>query len=416
MIHTIHRAKYVLPEPDLLLQNGAVYVSGAGRILRVEHWNGPPANMQYSLKDWGSAVLLPGFVNCHAHLELTRLHNQLVRYSSFTNWISQLMARRSEWSERDLLESALAGAALSLASGTVLLGDISTAGVSWQALKSVRMRKVVFEEIVGLAQDKVPETVASLSHRLSTVVGDDMLISGISPHAPYSVSADLYRTTAEMAADRGLLLSSHVAETEAEIKFLHYGTGEFRDFLAGLGALPEGWSPPRLAPVQYLHSVGVLGRNCLLIHCNYLDSDSMALIVSSNSSVIYCPRSHAFFKHKEHPVRQLLDMGVNVALGTDSLASNTSLSMLDEMRFLFQKRKDLKCEEIFRMATLNGASALNFGHTVGRLRRGYRADMAVLRVPEELPGRNVAVQILEGAGECVATIMGGEVVWERPRQ
>jgi cytosine/adenosine deaminase-related metal-dependent hydrolase len=416
MIHTIHRAKYVLPEPDLLLQNGAVYVSGAGRILRVEHWNGPPANMRHRLKDWGSAVLMPGFVNCHAHIELTHLHNRIVRFSSFTNWISQLMAHRSEWSERDLLESALAGSALSVASGTVLLGDISSAGASWQALKSAGMRKVVFEEIVGLSPDKVHETADSLSHRLGTVAGDDMLISGISPHAPYSVSADLYRTTAKMAADRGLLMATHVAETEAEIKFLHYGTGEFRDFLSGLGALPAGWSPPRLAPVQYLHSLGVLGRTCLLIHCNYLDSDSMALIVSNNSSVVYCPRSHTFFGHKEHPVRQLLDMGVNVALGTDSLASNSTLSMLDEMRFLFRKRKDLRCEEIFRMATLNGASALNFGNTVGRLRRGYRADMTVLRVPEELPGRNVTAQILEGAGECVATIMGGEMVWERPRQ
>jgi cytosine/adenosine deaminase-related metal-dependent hydrolase len=104
-------------------------------------------------------------------------------------------------------------------------------------------------------------------------------------------------------------------------------------------------------------------------------------------------------------------MGINVALGTDSLASNESLSVLDEMRFLFRNRKDLKCDEIIRMATLNGAVALDFGNLLGRLRRGYWADMTVLRLPEGLADRNIEAQLLEGAGECLATIVQGRIAW-----
>jgi cytosine/adenosine deaminase-related metal-dependent hydrolase len=139
----------------------------------------------------------------------------------------------------------------------------------------------------------------------------------------------------------------------------------------------------------------------------------MASIQRKRCSIVYCPRIHARLGHEDHPVRQCLDLGINVALGTDSLAGTESLSILDEMRFLHRQRRDLKVEEIFRMATLNGAAALKFGGVLGRLRRGYWADMAVLRLPEEIGGRKLLAQILEGAGECIATIIGGEVVWER---
>jgi cytosine/adenosine deaminase-related metal-dependent hydrolase len=140
----------------------------------------------------------------------------------------------------------------------------------------------------------------------------------------------------------------------------------------------------------------------------------MSRILNARCSVVYCPRSHAFFGHDRHPVRELLNMGVNVALGTDSLASNDTLSVLDEMRFLFKSRKDLKGEEILRMATLNGAAALHYGGVLGRLQRGYWADMAVLRLPEGIGTRHLLSRILEGAGECIGTIIQGKIAWSCP--
>ena len=139
----------------------------------------------------------------------------------------------------------------------------------------------------------------------------------------------------------------------------------------------------------------------------------MAIILRSRSSLVYCPRSHAFFGHAEHPVRKLLDLGINVALGTDSLASNDSLSLLDEMRFLYRVRKDLKSCEIFRMATLNGAAALGFGASAGRLRCGYWADMTVIELTGETGPKNLTAQIVEGNGKWYATIVQGETAASR---
>jgi aminodeoxyfutalosine deaminase len=300
---------------------------------------------------------------------------------------------------------------LSLAAGVTLVGDISASGMSSQALKLEKLRKVVFEEVTAFLPERANQVLNSLEARLAQTEPDSLLTLGVSPHAPYSVSPELFRAVAELAHRRGMRLATHVAETRAEIEFLNCGTGEFAGFLSQLGVLPEGWAPPGVPPVAYLEKLGLLNRPAILIHCNYLDDDSMARILNRSCSVAYCPRSHAFFGFENHPVRRLLDMGVNVALGTDSLASSNSLSILDEMRFLFQVRKDLKSDEILQMGTINGAVALDFGGVLGRLRRGYWADMTVLQLPGDFSDRNVVTQILEGAGEVLATIIQGEIVW-----
>jgi cytosine/adenosine deaminase-related metal-dependent hydrolase len=413
MIRTIHIAKYVLAEAGMVLRDAAVHVSDPGRISRLEPWQSPPPNLETRVIDWGSAIILPGLINAHSHLELTGLRKQGCRATSFTDWLSMVMREKQKWTREDYLESIRRGVQLSLASGTTLLGDISASGISWEVLKREKIRKVIFEEALSLSPEKANETLSTLKSRLERAEPDGFLSMSVSPNAPYSVSPELYRALADLARQRNLRLATHVAETKQELEFLRYGSGEFRDFLSGLGALPDGWKPPGLAPIPYLEGFGLLDHPAILVHCNYLDEDSMSRILNRSCSVVYCPRSHAFFGHERHPVRQLLDMGVNVALGTDSLASNDSLSILDEMRFLFRTRKDLKCDEIIRMATLNGAVALDFGGVLGRLRRGYWADMTVLRLDESVSDRSVAVQLLEGAGECIATIVQGEIVWSK---
>lgn len=413
MIRTIHRAKFILAESDLLLQNAAIHVSEPGRISRLEPWHGPPADREVEVVDWGSAAIVPGFVNAHAHLDLTDLHNQIGAFASFTDWLMRLVRKRRQWTVEDYRRSVRKGAGLALSSGTTLVGDISSGGVTAQALASEKLRKVIFEESLGLQPEDATAEAVSLEKRLECNAPDPLLALGVSPHAPYSVSPQLFAEVAELARRKGILIAIHVAETRAEIQFLQAGSGEFMDFLTQLDVLPPDWMPPGVTPIAYLDQMGILEQSPLLIHGNYLDAESMSRIHSSRCSIVYCPRSHAYFGFDRHPVRELLDQGVNVALGTDSLASNDSLNMLDEMRFLFDRRKDLNCGEIWRMATLNGASALRYGGLLGRLRRGYWADMAILQVPEQVIPRNLAAQILEGAGECIATIVAGKVAWRK---
>ncbi len=413
MLKAVHRARYVLAEPDLLLQNAAVHISSPGRISRVEPWQDAPSIPGIEVMDWGDAVILPGLINAHTHLELSALHGQITRFHSFTDWVSQLIDRRRLWTKEQYLQSARMGADAALATGTTMVGDITTSGFAWEAGLNQKLRRIVFQEVLGLSPGAVDPALESLKRQLDESPETDLLFHGVSPHAPYSVAPALYSQIAELSRQRKLPLATHVAETKPEVDFLKEGKGEFIEFLNRLGALPEGWNPPHQAPIAFLDSLGVLGPLSLLVHCNYLDQESISRIMNTGSSVVHCPRSHGFFGHDEYPLRPLLDSGVNMALGTDSLASNDSLSMLDEMRYLYKKRKDIRCEEIFRAATLNGASALGFGGVLGRLRRGYWADMTVLEIPSNLGQRQLLPGILEGAGECIATIVQGKLAWSK---
>jgi aminodeoxyfutalosine deaminase len=412
MFKSIHHAKYILVEPGNILQNAAVCISDSGCISSIESWSGLSPKNSAEIMDWGSAVIIPGLINAHAHLELTSLHNQLIHFSSFTDWISQLVARRQSWTKEDFISSAREGARLALASGTVLVGDITSSGFGWDSTLSEHLRRVVFEEVLALSPDQADQALLQLGLLFERAKPNPLLIHGISPHAPYSVSAELFRRIAVMAKEQGRLLATHVAETREELQFLQKGTGELRYFLEKRGVLPGNWNPPKSDPIPYLQSLNVLGRSCLLIHCNYLDEKSIFMIKKTGSSVVYCPRSHDFFGHEEHPVRQLLNSGVNVALGTDSLASNSSLSMIDETRYLFKKRKDIKAEEIFHAATSCGAAAFGLEDTLGCLKKNYWADMAVIQIPDNLTVRHMLSQILEGAGECIATVVQGRIAWQ----
>jgi aminodeoxyfutalosine deaminase len=411
MIKTIHRARYILAEPDLLLQNAAVHISIPGRISRIEPWQNRAPISNAEVVDWGSAIIMPGLVNAHTHLELTCLHRQLTHFASFTDWISKLIKIRKGWTAEQAFTSANEGMRLSLASGVTLVGDISSSAVS-RPLESQRLRRIIFEEIIALAPEQADEILSRLDLTLEND-NPELSFHGISPHAPYSVSPQLYRGAAELARTKRKPLTTHAAETMAELQFLDDGTGEFKNFLNEMNLLPSDWKAPGLHPIAFLDSLGVLGESCVLAHCNYLDKDSIDRIRDSHSSVVYCPRSHHFFGHEKHPIRSLLDAGINVALGTDSLASNESLSLMDEMRFLYKTRKDIKIKEIFRAATLNGAAALGFSGVLGRLRRGYRADMTVFEIPKDIGERQVLGQILEGEEVCLATIVQGKIVWRK---
>ena len=402
----IHRAKYLLVEPGVLLENAAVRVSAAGRITAVEPWD--PAR-RGRVQDWGPALIMPGLVNAHTHLELTSAAARISPGAGFTGWLLQVIERRREMSERDRVESTREGARLALLSGTTLIGDISSGGPAAGVLHAIAARRVVFFETLALAPERAATAWRKTRSMLERALAAGLLSPGVSPHAPYSVSPGLYRLAAGFALSRRLRLCTHAAETRAEAEFLARGTGEFTPFLERLGSLPPGWEAPALGPIAYLDRLGVLGGRTLLIHCNYLSTEDVARIRRRRCSVVFCPRSHARFGHRHHPVRRLLDAGVNVALGTDSLASNDSLSMLDEMRYLFRCRKDLNASEIVRMATVGGAAALGQGRLCGRLGQGFSADMTVLEFPGKVSPRRVEAALLEGAGAWAATVVQGRV-------
>jgi len=409
----IHRARFVLTHPEILLENAVVSVSEDGRVLETSFLPVMYAQAGVEIVDWGDAIILPGLVNAHTHLELTRIfHKRITEFSSFTDWALRLIHERRTWTPEDYRSSVKEGARLALASGTTLVGDISS-GNSWDALSGDQPRRVVFEETLGLdpgLAEPSMKKIQALFEQADNGEARPLQVHAVSPHAPYSTSGELYRRAATFAQNHKTPLTTHVAETFEELRFFETGAGEFREFLTRLGALPENWRAPGTHPVAWLDALGILGTTCLLAHCNYLNDDAIARIARSKSCVVYCPRSHAFFGHENHPIRRLLDAGIPVALGTDSLASNDSLSMIDEIRFLYALRKDITPEEILCAATVHGATALGFAGRLGCLAPGYFADMAVLTLPPGIKSARLKDQILEGAGDLHAVIMNGRII------
>ena len=397
----ILRAKYVMPNSCTIIENGAVAIQGSkivdvGLYPTVRDSGAPP------IHDLGEAILMPGLVNAHTHLDLTSIADSIQRVPKFTDWIFQIVGKRTP---ETIGPSVREGMQQSLAGGVTTVGDIDGTGGSVQVLRDTPIRKVVFFEVLGFSGESTATGLTRLATYLdSPPVSDSLLTPALSPHAPYSTSADIYR---ECVAS-GLSVCTHVAETEEELEFLSSGTGAFLDYLEAFGISTVGWSPPELTPVQYMGTLGILRRNSVLVHCNYLTDADVATLAESGASVVFCPRSHHYFYHTDHPVMRLVEKGTNVAIGTDSLASNWSLSLLDELKFLAHTQPCIRPETLFDMVTYNGAKALGL-EQVGRLEKGWQADIIAVQIPND--GRPPIEQILDSFSENLLTVVGGKVCY-----
>jgi cytosine/adenosine deaminase-related metal-dependent hydrolase len=230
--------------------------------------------------------------------------------------------------------------------------------------------------MIGLTKRRAAEAVLSFRGWREAFPERSNCRAGLSPHAPYSVRFSLFL----YAATSGVPVSVHLAESKAEMDLLLGRQGPFVEFLEELGA----WEAEGLSdgPDHLLQTIS--GTNpVLFVHCNYLWP---SISFPSNGSVVYCPRTHAAFQHPPHPFREFLARGIRVALGTDSLASNPDLSILDEMRFLHEHHTDVLGHIILRMGTLAGAEALGWADECGSLEAGKSADFVVLPLEDRESG------------------------------
>jgi cytosine/adenosine deaminase-related metal-dependent hydrolase len=395
----ILRAKYVMPNSCTIIENGAVAIQGSkivdvGLYPTVRDSSAPP------IHDLGEAVLMPGLVNTHTHLDLTSIADSIQRVPKFTDWIFQIVGKRTP---STVQPSICEGVQQSLAGGATTVGDIDGTGESMQSLRDTPIRKVVFFEVLGFSGEHAAMGLARLAAYLgASLAPDSLLTAALSPHAPYSTSAEIYR----QCVASGLSVCTHIAETKGELEFLSSGTGAFLDYLEAFGISTAEWVPPQRTPVQYMETLGVLREDSLLVHCNYLTDADVELLAESGASVVFCPRSHHYFYHTDHPVMRLVEKGINVAIGTDSLASNWSLSLLDELKFLARTQPCIRPETLFDMVTYNGAKALGL-EEVGRLEKDWQADIIAVQIPND--GRPPIEQILDSSSENLLTVVGGKV-------
>jgi cytosine/adenosine deaminase-related metal-dependent hydrolase len=380
---------------------GVVSVSG-GRILGIE-----PHGYRRPDLDLGNVAILPGLVNAHTHLDLNSLSGEGPLSSNFTDWLRAVVHQRRTTSPEQEFRNIYTGLRRSSEFGTTLLGDISTQGMSPPMVATdKRLRGVVFDELLGLSRTRAHESWANISQLVRGRERQETYRPGLSPHAPYSVRASLFRAAAGLCQRLQVPLAIHLAETRDELELLERQRGPFVPFLSELGV----WDAQGLVKgVEDVLQLNAQVANVLFIHGNYL---SPHLTFPRGASVIYCPRTHAAFGHAPHPFRDLLAKGVRVALGTDSLASNPDLDVLAEARFLHRLYPDMSRATLLRMATLSGAEALGWQEETGSLTPGKSADLVVL--PLAAQNSLDPHELIFSSSACVqAVLFRGQWVYRR---
>ncbi|MBV8486960.1 MAG: amidohydrolase family protein [Planctomycetaceae bacterium] len=409
------QARYVFPVERPPIEDGVV-VLRQGRI----GWVGPARERKGDL-DLGNVAIMPGLVNAHTHLELARLDATTTTPSAPATvenevaWLRRVVETRRSGSEETLRRTVGENLAACLAAGTTLIADTTTAGLSWDQVAGTAIRAVVFAELIGLKRHRGLQTSEAAWDWLATIRPEGQVAArtrpGLSPHAPYSTSDWLYYK----AAGSRLPLSTHLAEMPEELRLLKHRDGPLRAFLEELDAWDDAWEPIGPSPADYVRQGELRNADWLIAHGTYFDPSEFCQLRPEAAphghrvAVAFCPRTHARFGHAPHPYRALLEKGVVVCLGTDSLASSPSLSVLDELRFIHHRDASLSGELLLTMATLFGAWAVRAETITGSLRPGKSADLAIVGLPDRSDTDPYHL-ILRSEEPVLATVFEGDFV------
>ena len=399
------RAAWVLPISALPIAGGCIRVE-SGRIT----WLGRHRDAGPVL-DLGDAIILPGLVNAHTHLEFSHLRQPLDAAGGLPDWIRRVVAFRRDRvattaGPDDLAAAIDAGLVESAAEGVTTIGDIATAVVP-PAPGRGRPRVRVFREALGLSTAAATAALRRLRSDLDRL-GSWGEPAGVSPHAPYSVAASLGADVLSEARSRTIPAAMHVAESPDEASFCRTGDGDFRRLLGDLGAWPD--EPPRLLSAADWISRLARGPRGVVVHGTYLDRDPAAVARLARHRdrlcVAVCPRTTRRLANRLPPIGLFREAGVRVAIGTDSRASNPDLSVLAECRTLVDAGLASPGEAV-EMATLHGGFAM-MADRCGRLAPGLPADLAVLLPVGKASDPFAAV--VDPATRVIATLRGGRII------
>ena len=412
-----YHARWVLPITQPPIANGTVVESG-GAITYVGPRNSAPAGPDYEL---GESILLPGLINTHTHLELTAMRGFL-EDCGFAGWIDKLRQSRNEVFDAEmLLDSARLGIIEGLEAGITTFADTCSSGVAMRAMSELGVRGVMYQETFGPDPSQVNIAMKDLETRVRELepAQTDLVRLGVSPHAPYTVSDQLYDATARFASERQLPLAMHIAESEPEQQLVTSGSGDFavRWQRRGIPVAPRARSP-----IALLEQHGVLESGPLLIHCVRVDDTDIETMARHRCAVAHCPASNAKLGHGIAPLLPMLAAGIRVGMGSDSVASNNRMDILDEARLAVlihraatRKHDAFGAHQALELATIGGARALNIGDRVGSLEVGKEADLAAFKIdiPRTTPvgdPYSTAIFALPGRSAQLVTVRGKVVV------
>ncbi len=382
-------AKYLLtldrPQP---IEDAFVLIQG-GRILQIGRRKDLAFLPSFRILDLGNTVLLPGLINGHCHLDYTRLKGKVPRRKTFRKWLQEMGAKTRDTTRSEFRSSVREGIRQSLAFGTTTLCDVSTSGESLPLLRQSGLRAFWFWEILDLGQ-RFPrvywnQTVDKWRELTSVAHLSGLVQEGFSPHTLFTVSKETLGFLGKfLSTHKGHPTTLHLAESREEWNYFKKGKGPMADRIMTLN--PD-WNLPRgTTPVQYLNQCGWLPKLNLAVHVNYADEKDLQLLAKNRITVVHCPGSHAFFGHASIPYARMNRLRIPVCLGTDSLASNTSLSLFREMRLFQKSHPHVQASEILAMVTTKPARALGLGNQLGRIKPGFWADLIGIPFPRKSLG------------------------------
>jgi len=378
------RARHVLTMQGPVLENGLVtihegWITGINKV-------DPPG----PIFDLGDIILMPGLVNAHTHLEFSDLSTPLPAGDNFAEWIKAVILHRQQQrndptnpdvSSTDQVRAAVEqGQRESVQSGVTTIGEISTLPGSQQWYQQSKTQTVLFHEVLGLGAELISERLQTAQKHLDYHLSEKSpLALGLSPHAPYSMHHDLFLRTCHLAKQQQVSCAFHLAESREEIELLKSASGPLQETLESLGV----WNPSAISsnqtPFDYLQLMSELPRS-LIIHGNFLTTDEIKYLgqQADRMSLVYCPRTYSHFQSDSHPLPVMLKHGVNVALGTDSRATNPDLNLLAEMKHVAHAHPAIAPELIVQMGTSHGARALGLSTCCGTIEPGKRADLVAI--------------------------------------
>jgi aminodeoxyfutalosine deaminase len=388
-----YRARWVLPGDRPPIPNGIVAIGG-DRILEVREGG------EFDV-DLGDEILAPGFVNVHAHLDLSDSPRLERPPNSFVDWLKSVVEGRRSRAPMPL-NAAAAVAERMKNDGTAVLGDVALGEVAAKCAAASVLAGVTFGEILGHRKERYEPLMAEFApdaqargcaansgpppaaprrpppHGARCFSEGQPRRIGFSVHAPYSTAAEVYRRAWRPRC-------THWFESPDEMEFLRTGDGPMKEFLEEIGAWPESAPEGRWYADPWAELLGD-PSTWLLVHANFMTPADLehALRLSNGKPlrIAFCPRTHAAFGFIEYPLEMFLDAGCHVGLGTDSLASNPDLDVWNEAKFVAAKFPQLADERMLRMLTLDGSKALECESDYGSIRNGKRATLLRLRSPQ----------------------------------
>src|ERR1043166_684825 len=409
------RARIVLPVSKPPIDDGAVLIDG-DRIRSVGSWRELSSLGPHPTLDLGDVILLPGLINVHCHLDYTDVAGRIPPTRFFTDWVKTLMTIKASWNFSEYAQSWINGAKMVVRNGTCAVADVEASpDLLPEIWSATPLRVCSFLEMTGVKTRRAPTSVLKEALEIIDACSNPPGPMGLSPHALYSTTRQLLQKTATQSRRKKLRVTSHLAESEQEYDMYMFRRGGLYEWLNRQRDMSDCGHG---SPVQQFNRCGLLSERFLAVHVNYLAAGDAALLGQKECTVIHCPRSHAYFRHRPFPYRELAKAGVNLCLGTDSLASVSKvrahpveLSLFPEMQLFSASHPELLPATVLQMVTVNAARALGFAGTLGEFVEGAFADL--IAVPFNGKSLDAFGAVVHHTGAVTASMIGGK--WAFPQ-